>query len=72
MKKENYKYFFKGNLDIMVNKSELSRKTEISYPTIVNIINCKQKCNKPYAFIIAHYLGKPLEYYFDSDENNIL
>lgn len=60
------RYLFKGNLNIKINKSDLSRKTEISYPSITNIINCKITTNKAYAFIITKFLDKDknIEDYF--------
>lgn len=50
-------YIFKGNLKVKVNKSDLKRKTGISYTTLCKILNCEIKANKPYAFIINYYLG---------------
>ena len=57
MTEELEKYIFKGNLKIKINKSDLKRKTGISYTTLCKILNCDIPANKPYAFIINYYLS---------------
>lgn len=58
-------YIFKGKLNIKINKSDLSKWTGISRTTLRKILNCEQKCSKPFAKIIAEYLGKTIEDFFE-------
>ena len=58
------KYILKDNQIIKAkqyNISELARRIGISRPTLSNILNKKQPCNKPEAYIITKILNNEKE-----------